>query len=129
MSAGELTANANRVGRIQQKQYMFDRVRFAICGVPGVMDDACDHFVESFGGFTRLLTELLRSDSFRSDRCEILVVLTAGQSLSPWVSLSMVPEDGEGPRVDLLSYEFLTLEERNEIESSEQVEVSHSGIA
>ena len=129
VSASELTANANRVGQIQQKQYTFGRVRFAICGVPGEMDDACDHFVESFGGFTRLLTELLRSDSFRSDRCEILVVLTAGQSLSPWVSLSMVPEDGEGPRIDLLSYEFLTLEERNEIESSEQVEVSHSGIA
>ena len=129
VSASELTANANRVGQIQQKQYTFGRVRFAICGVPGEMDDACDHFVESFGGFTRLLTELLRSDSFRSDRCEMLVVLTAGQSLSPWVSLSMVPEGGEGPRIDLLSYEFLTLEERNEIESSEQVEVSHSGIA
>jgi Mg-chelatase subunit ChlD len=129
LTAGELTSKANETGRIQQKQYSFDHIQFAICGVPGEMENACDRFAESFGGFTRMLTEQLQSESFRKDRCEILAVLSVGCVESPWVSLSIVPDDGQDPRIDLLSYEFLTPEERHEIESNEFVDVSHSGIA
>jgi Mg-chelatase subunit ChlD len=125
----ELASKANEVGRIQQKQYSFDHIRFAIFGVPGEMENASERFVELFGGFTRMLTEQLQSESFRGDRCEILAVLSAGCVGSPWVSLSIVPDDGQDPRIDLLSYEFLTPEERHEIESNEFVDVSHSGIA
>ncbi len=125
----ELTAKANEAGQIQQKQYTFDRIRFAICGIPGEIANARDRFAESFGGFTRLLTEHLQSESFRKDRCETLAVLSAGCGESPWVSLSIVPDDGQDPRIDLLSYEFLTPSERQDIESNEHVEVSHSGFA
>lgn len=128
VTARDLTSKANEHDQIQQKEYTFDRIRFAICGVPGEMESASDRFVESFGGFTRMLSEQLQSESFRMDRCEILAVLSAGAGESPWVSLSIVPDEGQDPRIDLLSYEFLTTEERREIESNEHVEVSHSGI-
>jgi hypothetical protein len=43
--------------------------------------------------------------------------------------MSIVPDDGQDPCIDLLSYEFLTTAERHEIERHEQVEASQSGIA
>ncbi len=99
-----------------------------IFGVPGEMETARDYYVETFGGFTRLLSEQLHADSFRTDLCEILSVLTCGLTDSAWVSLSIVPDDGQDPRIDLLSYEFLTEEELEEIEPSEQTDLSQSGL-
>jgi hypothetical protein len=129
LTALDLTASANESGRIEHKDYTLDRTRLSICGVPGSIENARERFVESFGGFSRMLAEQLQSTSFRKDRCEILVVLTAGWGESPWVSMSIVPDDEQDPRLDLLSYEFLTEEERQEIERHEQSEASQSGLA
>jgi Mg-chelatase subunit ChlD len=128
VAAYELTMQAREVGQIVHKTYTFDRVRFVICGVPGAKDDARDGFVESYGGFTRLLTEQLRAYSFSADRCETLAVLTCGLEGAPWVSLSVIPDEGQDPHVDLLSYEFLTDRERAEIAHGEHTEFSRSGL-
>jgi hypothetical protein len=92
------------------------------------MESARDRFVATHGGFTRLLSEELQSESFRRDRCGILAVLTVGMGEAPWASLSIVPDEGQDPRIDLLSYEFLTEEERHEIEPSVDAELSRSGL-
>lgn len=47
----------------------------------------------------------------------------------PWVSLSIVPQEGRDPRIDLLSYGFLTDTERREIEPQIDPEISRSGLA
>jgi hypothetical protein len=129
LTALDLSSKAEETRRIAHKEYIFDRTRFVICGVPGEMQTAREYFIESFGGFSRMLTEQLQSESFRKDRCEILVVLSAGLGESPWVSMSIVSDDGQDPRIDLLSYEFLTAEERREIELHEQAVTGQSGIA
>ena len=55
-------------------------------------------------------------------------VLTCGFDEQPWVSLSIVPDEGQDPRIDLLSYEFLSTEEREEIAPSVDREISQSGL-
>ena len=56
-------------------------------------------------------------------------ILTFGFDADPWVSLSIIPDDGQDPRIDLLSYEFLTEAERREIEPNIDPEISQSGLA
>jgi hypothetical protein len=124
-------AKAAGDGTLRHKEYTTGSIRYVICGIAGEMDAARNAYVETFGGFTRMLTEQLQSESFRRDRCEILAVLSFGEGLLPWVSLSVVPDEGQDPRIDLLSYEFLTAEERGEIEQTEhpgtEAEQSQSG--
>ncbi len=129
VAAHDLLSDAQRSGRIEQREYTSDRIRYLICGVPGTMESAQQLFVESFGGFTRMLAEQLQAESFLSDRCEILALLTFGCGEAPWVSLTIVPDEGQDPRIDLLSYEFLTDDERREIEPSIDPAISQSGLA
>ena len=128
MAAHDMNLEAPASGQVLLRNYTFERVRFVICGVPNGMEEARQAFVTTFGGFTRMLAEELQADSFRRDRCEILAVLTFGLSESPWVSLSIVPDEGQDPRIDLLSYEFLTDRERREIDPSERTDLSQSGL-
>jgi hypothetical protein len=129
LAARERAEKPDDASGLTVKDYTRDGVRYVVCALPVSMDEACDRFVHAFGGFTRLLTEQLQAESFRRDRCEILCVLTVGRTTPPWVSLSIVPDEGQDPRIDLLSYELLTEEERQEIEPSVQPESSHSGLA
>ncbi len=133
IAANDLISAAAVSGRIEERRYSQARIRFLICGVAGDMSVARDAFVAAHGGFTRLLMEELQSEAFRSERCRILAILTCGRDpaggAEPWVSLSVVPDEGEDPRIDLLSYEFLTDAERQEIEPNIDPEVSQSGLA
>jgi len=55
-------------------------------------------------------------------------VLTFGRAAgAPWVSLSVVPDEGQDPRIDLLSYELLTEAERRALEPGAAHEISQSG--
>jgi len=128
VSARDLTSEARETDLIVRKEYTMDRIRFVICGVPGEVDRARELMAEAFGGFTRMLSEELHADSFRGEQCEILAVLTFGFETTPWVSLSIVPDDGQDPRIDLLSYEFLTEEELHEIDLDEHTDLSQSGL-
>ncbi len=74
------------------------------------------------------MCEQIESESFRADRCEVLAVLTFGRAAgAPWVSLSVVPDEGRDPRIDLLSFELLTESERRAMGSQPAHEVSQSG--
>lgn len=133
IAANDLIEAARTSGEVETRRYTQDGVRFLLCGIDGDMGAARDAFVAAHGGFTRLLMEELQSESFRKERCRILALLTFGQpreaEAEPWVSLSVVPDEGEDPRIDLLSYEFLTEAERQEIEPNLDPEVSQSGLA
>lgn len=128
VAARELLEAAAEQGRSVTREYTHDRVRFVVCGVSGPMERARDRFLADHGGFTRLIMEQLQAESFRGERCEILAILTFGDAPQPWVSLSIVPDEGQDPRIDLLSYEFLTEEERREIEPRVDPEISQSGL-
>jgi len=129
-TAQGLIETARTSGRIEQSDYTQDRIRYVLCAVPGSMDAARDLFAQGHGGFTRVLAEHLDAESFRAERCEILSLLSFGFSPQegPWVSLSVVPEKGREPHLDLLSYEFLTDAERREIDPSLDLVVSQSGL-
>jgi len=129
MTALELIETARSSSGAEVRAYTRDRIRYAVCGIAGAIDGAREHFVEGFGGFTRVLTEQLQDESFTHDRCEILAFLTFGFDEQPWVSLSIVPDDGQDSRIDLISYEFLTDPERREIEAKIDPEISQSGLA
>ena len=129
VTAKDLLCDARQIGRITRKEYTSNCIRYVICAVPDEMERTRDYYVEAFGGFTRLLAEQLAADSFHADRCEILAVLTFGEGDAPWVSLSVVPDEDREPRIDLLSYEFLTDEERREIDPSLTTDISRSGLA
>jgi pSer/pThr/pTyr-binding forkhead associated (FHA) protein/Mg-chelatase subunit ChlD len=128
VAGGELAAEANREGRITQRAYTARGTRYLMLGVPSEMDEAQGLFGRAFGGFTRLLTEELQSHAFLADRCRTLAVVSFGCGEAPWVSLSIVPEEGEDQRIDLLSYELLSPEEIRAIEPSVDHEISQSGI-
>lgn len=130
VAAGELVQSAQREDRLAKRAYTRDRIRYVLCGAPGGMDAAAEAYRSAHGGFTRFLSEEISSESFRADRCEIAAVLTFGRAAgTPWVSLSVVPDEGRDPRIDLLSYELLTDVERRTIEPQTQREVSQTGRA
>ncbi|MBK7947920.1 MAG: VWA domain-containing protein [Deltaproteobacteria bacterium] len=130
VAAGELVQSAQREDRLAKRAYTRDRIRYVLCGAPGGMDAAAEAYRTAHGGFTRFLSEEISSETFRADRCELVAVLTFGRAAgAPWVSLSVVPDDGQDPRIDLLSYELLTDAERRAIEPQTQREVSQTGRA
>ena len=129
VTALELIETARSSSGVEIRAYTRDRIRYVVCGVAGAMEGAREHFVEGFGGFTRVLAEQLQDESFTRDRCETLALLTFGFDEQPWVSLSIVPDDGQDPRIDLISYEFLTDPERQELEPNIDPELSQSGLA
>ncbi len=128
VGAGELVKTANRGDCVAIRAYTRDRIRYVLCGAPGGMDVAARAYQTAHGGFSRFLSEQMESESFRADRCEILAVLTFGRAAgAPWVSLSLVPDEGQEPRTDLLSFELLSESERRAIASPTAPEVSQSG--
>lgn len=131
IAAHELVDAAHAGQSIEQKTYTAFGIRYLICAVPDSMEGARTRFGHHYGGFTRLLTSALQDESFRRDRCETLAVLTFGEvadgDSEPWVSLSIVPDTEQEPRIDLLSYEFLTEEERLEIEDGSSAGATQSG--
>jgi pSer/pThr/pTyr-binding forkhead associated (FHA) protein/uncharacterized protein YegL len=131
VAANELIEVSLRTESIQQKSYTASAIRYLICAVPDFPEGARERFGSAYGGFTRLLTGALQDESFLRQRCEILAVLTFGraqdQESEPWVSLSIVPDEGQEPQIDLLSYEFLTDEELREIEPEVSPDTRHSG--
>ncbi len=126
VAADELFRSADATQSIQQKACTASSIRYVICAISEPFDTARPHFERSFGGFTRFLSELLQDESFVRERCEILVVLTFGsngrESFEPWVSLSIVPDEGQESELDLLSFEFLNEEERREIVPNQGME-------
>ena len=133
IAATELIQDAQVAQRVQQRAYSAAGIRYLICAVPNPMNQARERFIESYGGFTRLLAEALQEESFRSDRCAVLVVLSFGrgteQNAAPWVSLSIVPEEGQDAQIDLLSYEFLSNAERRDMRAGADSKASRSGRA
>ncbi len=130
MAAGELVKTAQRADRIATRSYTHDRIRYVVCGAPGGIDVAAEAFRAGHGGFSRFLTEQIDDESFRNDRCEVLAVLSFGRSAgSPWATLSLVPEAGRAPHIDLLSFELLSEEERRAVQPEIAREVSQTGRA
>ena len=130
LAAGELVKTAQRADRIATRSYTHDRVRYVVCGAPAGIDLAAKAFKAGHGGFSRFLTEQIDDESFRSDRCEVLAVLSFGRSAgSPWATLSLVPEAGRAPHIDLLSFELLSEEERSAVQPEIAREVSQTGRA
>ena len=128
MAASELVKTANRGDCVAIRAYTRDRTRYVLCGAPGGMDVAARAYQTAHGGFSRFLSEQIESESFRADRCEVLAVLTFGRAAgAPWVSLSLVPDEGRDPRIDLLSFELLSESERRAMGSQPAHEVSQSG--
>jgi pSer/pThr/pTyr-binding forkhead associated (FHA) protein/Mg-chelatase subunit ChlD len=130
VAAAELVQTAQREDRIAERRYTQDRIRYVVCGAPGGMDVAARAHLAAHGGFSRFLTEQIDDASFRADRCEILAVLSFGRSAgAPWVTLSIVPDEGRDPQIDLLSFELLSEEERRAIQPDAAREVSQTGHA
>ncbi len=129
VAAGDLVKTANREDRIAERAYTHDHIRYVVCGAPGGMDAAARSYQSAHGGFSRFLTEQIDSESFRADRCEILAVLSFGRAAgSPWVTLSIVPDEGRDPQIDLLSFELLSETERHATRTDATREVSQSGF-
>lgn len=130
MAAGELVKTAQREDRIATRSYTADRIRYVACGAPGGIDVAAQAFQAGHGGFSRFLTEQIDDESFRTDRCEVLAVLSFGRSAgAPWATLSLVPESSRGPQIDLLSFELLSDDERRAVQPQAVREVSQTGRA
>ena len=128
VAASELVKTANRGDCVAIRAYTRDRIRYVLCGAPGGMDVAARAYQTAHGGFSRFLSEQIESETFRADRCEVLAVLTFGRAAgAPWVSLSLVPDEGRDPRINLLSFELLTESERRAMGSQPDPEVSQSG--
>lgn len=129
LAAGELVKTAHREDRLAERVYTHDHIRYVVCGAPGGMDVAAKAYQTAHGGFSRFLTEQVESESFRADRCEILSVLSFGRAAgAPWVTLSIVPAEGQEPQIDLLSFELLSEAERRAIRPEATREVSRSGL-
>jgi len=89
-------------------------VVYVICAIPHRMEDAAGWFGDHFGGFMKLLEQLLESHHFTEGDCEVLCVVAYGRSREGdvWASVTIAPGTENAEPIDIMTVEFLSEEER-----------------
>ena len=89
---------------------------FIVCTLPVPIEHASAWFNKRFGGFSRFVLQSIHSDAYEVTGCDILCIITLGFDKGHWVSVTVVPTNGddEDP-VEIVSIEFLTESEKAEL--------------
>jgi hypothetical protein len=87
-------------------------VHYTLVVLPMEIQAASSWFVSHHGGFSNFLAKLLDDWSARERHCTAICVLTFGMAEEPWISLTVLPATSSDDAVEIMSFEFLTPEER-----------------
>lgn len=113
--ATRLMAEAREDHRGRYESFVGDGVVYLLCILPEPMEKAADWFGKHCGGYTALLRDSLDAEPFARGRADTLCVVTYGREGAegdPWVSLTIAPSDESTDRIDIMSVELLSEDER-----------------
>jgi Mg-chelatase subunit ChlD len=103
-------------------------VHYTICVLPHEMKDAAGWFTTQYGGYARLLTSLLETWTSPERRCHAICVITFGMVEDAWISVTIVPAKDSGDVAEVMSFEFLSEDERRRALSLDITEVGRDAI-
>ena len=87
-------------------------VHYTLCALPVPIEEASAWFRREHGGYAHWLAELLETWAGGSRRCEAVCVVTFGMCDEAWLSVTIVPARDDVEAVEVMSFEFLSEEER-----------------
>lgn len=89
---------------------------FIVCTLPVPIEHASAWFNKRFGGFSRFVLQSIHSDAYEVTGCDVLCIITLGFDKVHWVSVTIVPTNGDDDDpVEIVSVEFLTESEKAEL--------------
>ena len=89
---------------------------FIVCTLPVPIEHASAWFNKRFGGFSRFVLQSIHSDAYEVTGCDVLCIITLGFDKGHWVSVTIVPTNGDDDDpVEIVSIEFLTESEKAEL--------------
>jgi hypothetical protein len=89
---------------------------FIVCTLPVPIEHASGWFNKRFGGFSRFVLQSIHSDAYEVTGCDVLCIITLGFDKGHWVSVTIVPTNGDDDNpVEIVSIEFLTESEKAEL--------------
>jgi pSer/pThr/pTyr-binding forkhead associated (FHA) protein/Mg-chelatase subunit ChlD len=99
-------------GRGHELDVLQHRVHYTLCVLPGTIETAARFYREEYGGYAKRLVLLLEQWADEGRACEAICVVTLGMSPGAWISITLVPARDEGEAVEVMSFEFLSEDER-----------------
>jgi pSer/pThr/pTyr-binding forkhead associated (FHA) protein/Mg-chelatase subunit ChlD len=102
-------------------------VHYTLCILPDTMEEAAAWYLREYGGYAKFLVNQL--DKWASDErsCEALCVITFGAIAEAWISITVVPANDEAAAIEVMSFEFLSEDERRRALSLDIVDVGRIG--
>jgi hypothetical protein len=102
-------------------------VHYTLSILPESMEGAAAWYLQEYGGYAKFLVNQL--DKWASDErsCEALCVITFGAIADAWISITIVPAKDEAAAIEVMSFEFLSEEERRRALSLDIVDVGRVG--
>ncbi len=85
---------------------------YVVCSLPASIDKAAEWYGMNHNGFTQFIFKWIRSDQYKSARCDRLCIVTFGQDPATWVSITIVPTHSEANPVEIMSVDFLNESEK-----------------
>lgn len=92
-----------------------NKAYYVVCSLPAAIDKAADWYGAHHKGFTQFIFKWIRSERYRSEKCELLCIVTFGQDPATWVSITIVPTHSEADPVEIMSVDFLNDEEKKSL--------------
>ncbi len=124
--ARELVERCQEVESGQVAQLSKSGIHYALCVLPARMGDAAVWFKQEHGGYAKFLVELLGSWASAGRECRALCVITYGVVGDPWISVTVVPAREDSEAIEVMSFEFLSEEERRRALSLDIVDVGRA---
>jgi len=98
-------------------------VHYTLCVLPERIEGAADWFQRQGGGYANRLVSLLDTWAGSGRQCEAVCVITFGMRDEAWISVTIVPARDAADSVEVMSFEFLSEEERRRALSLDIVSV------
>jgi hypothetical protein len=112
--AAELIERCGDSDEGQQLDLNRSGVHYALCVLPEEMENAGEWFGRVHGGYARFLAGLLDAWATAERTCSTICVITFGMVEAAWISVTVLPaqRDADGADIEIMSFEFLSEEER-----------------
>ena len=93
-----------------------DKTYYIVCTLPVPIAHASAWFNKRFKGFSKFVYQWIRSDAYEVTACDVLIIVTLGFDKGHWVSVTIVPTNGNDDEpVEIVSIEFMTESEKAEM--------------
>jgi pSer/pThr/pTyr-binding forkhead associated (FHA) protein len=121
--AEELISEVRVRGEARRAELTLRRVHYTLCVMQSTMDDAAAVYMRDHGGYATFLVDQLERWASDDRECDTLCVITFAPADEAWISITVVPARDDVSSVELMSFEFLSEEERRRALSLDIVEV------